>query len=359
MKYIFKSGLILLLMLHIISNGNVPYFYVAIILIILILNIIREKYVYSNVLVLFEIFCIAYGAKSNIDFIYMYAITLFDLMHVKDSKWIKTSLITSIMIYTVISIPRYKLFEYLMFIFVCSLFGYLDEKLIQSEKIFRNLYDKERRNRYELEIVKQKLLISSKDIAHIAELNERNRIAREIHDTIGHSIAGILMQLQAAYKIKEKNIEKSYILIEKSIQGLSNSLTVLRDTVHKIKPSQKLGIEYIKSVIDNFKFCVVDFNYRGDFNTIPANIIEIVCTNIKETLTNASKYSCANKIKINIDVNNKYIRLYIKDNGKGCEKIKEGMGISGMKDRIKNVGGTISISGKDGFLIVCIIPLNN
>lgn len=352
MKYIYKSFFLIYLMAQTIMKNRVSYEDVYIILTILILNIIREKYLDSIFIILAEVIVIGFGAKTNSYFVMLYGITVFDLMGKKEYR-----LIPLIFIVGGYFLKGYEMANYIILMCVCSLFGYLYCSMEEKEKSFKRLYDDERRNRYELETTKEKLLISSRDIAHLAEVNERNRIAREIHDTIGHSIAGILMQLQAAYKLKDKDINKSYLFIEKSIEGLSNSLTILRNTVYNIRPKEKLGIGYINTVIDNFKFCDIDFKYTGDFNNVPVNLIEIIATNIKESLTNASKHSDASKIDINLDINDKYIRLYIKDNGKGCQYIKEGIGISGMKDRIKNIGGSISISSQEGFLIVCILPI--
>jgi signal transduction histidine kinase len=165
-----------------------------------------------------------------------------------------------------------------------------------------------------------------------------------------------LIQLQAAYKLYDRDGEKSRVILKKSIEGLSESVTLLRDTVHSIKLNENLGVEYLKKIIDNFSFCPVDIQFNGDFNKIPPNHMEILGTNIKEALTNASKYSKASKVEIKIDSNEMFTRLYIKDNGIGCDKIKEGLGLSGMEERIRNIGGTMSVSSDNGFLIVCIIP---
>ena len=75
-------------------------------------------------------------------------------------------------------------------------------------------------------------------------------------------------------------------------------------------------------------------------------------------MTNASKYSEATRMDISLTINDNFIRLYIKDNGKGCIKINDSLGLSGMRERVRNMGGNISINGESGFLIVCIIPLN-
>ena len=219
-------------------------------------------------------------------------------------------------------------------------------------------YDKQRSYNYELETAKMKLLNAAEDSARIAEIKERNRIAREIHDNIGHNIAGVLMVMQAALKLMGKDDEKSKELLQRSVDTLSDGLTLLKNTVYNIKPKEELGIDYIEKVIENFSFCKVKFESTGDLTNLSPARLELVATNIKEALTNASKHSKATLVKITLSCNESFLRLQIKDNGVGCEKIKDSLGLSGMKERVKNAGGSIAINGDDGFIVVCVIPLN-
>jgi signal transduction histidine kinase len=236
------------------------------------------------------------------------------------------------------------------------MFGYVVGSFEENEISSRKALDDERKLRYELEQFKTKLLNSSKEAAYLAEVKERNRIAREIHDNIGHKLTGILIQLQAAVKIFDRDNGKTKAILATCISTLSDTVNLIRDTVHNIKPNEKLGVEYIKNIIKNFSFCTVNFKFTGDFGKLSANKLEIVGTNIKEALTNAAKYSKATEVNIAIDINEQYTRLYIKDNGTGSIKIKEGLGLSGMRERVQNVGGTLAVSGENGFMIVCIIP---
>jgi signal transduction histidine kinase len=171
------------------------------------------------------------------------------------------------------------------------------------------------------------------------------------------------MQLQAAYKLHGRDSQKSADILKKSIEALAEAITLLRDTVHNIKPKEKLGVEYIKNIINDFKFCDINFSFSGDFNRISPNYLEIFCTNIKEALTNVSKHSNATRVDIKIDINELYTRVYIKDNGNNSnndsKKITEGLGLSGMRERVLNANGSISISSEDGFMITCIIPFEN
>lgn len=353
MKYIFKSMFLLYIIAQLAVNSSISFLEISSILIITAANIFKEKYYNSIIITVIEFVMITVIGKFSPSFIYLYGLVAYDIFFQK--LYIGA---IPILIGGFYYLKSGNILIFLLLMGTSGMFGYLRGVVDDKEKTFLQSYDKERRYRYELEQAKAKLLNSSMEVAHVAEISERNRIAREIHDNVGHSIAGILMQLQASHKLSGKDDKKSNELLKKSIDELSNSLTILRDTVHNIKPKESMGIEYIKNVIDNFSFCTVNFKYSGDFNNLSANLLQIIYTNIKEALTNISKHSNATIVDITTDVNERFIRLYIKDNGLGCSKIKEGLGISGMKERVKNIGGSISISSENGLLIVCVIPRN-
>ncbi|QCX33164.1 sensor histidine kinase [Caloramator sp. E03] len=352
MKYIFKSTFFLYLIIKFSMSTNVSYRIVALTLIFICINIIKEKYYDSVYIVIVEIILIFFAVKMDWHFIILNGIILYDFFYKKAYIGIIPPII-----FGVYFLKNEWILEYIMFLSLCAYLAYINKSLEEKNNDLKYAYDKERRYRYELESAKEKLIKSSIEAVHIAKIKERNRIARQIHDNVGHSISGVLFQLQACSKLFDKDRDKALILLEKSIDELSKALNLLRDTVHNIKPKEDYGIEYIKDIIDKYKYCDVEFKVYGDFNSLSASHIEILYANIKEALTNASKYSNATKIEISIDINEKYVRLYIKDNGTGCKEIHEGLGISGMRERIRNIGGSISVSGEEGFMIVCILPM--
>lgn len=332
---------------------NKVYFEEILILLVIIgINIYKEKYNNSVYTAAASFIGICIGVYVNKAFAMLLPVAAFDFIVI-------TNLVG---IFFVCMAEAYFIYsgqniEKVIFLTcMCSLFGYIIREAEKKEVNLKKSLDDERRLRYELEGVKQKLLNSSKETAHLAEVSERNRIAREIHDSVGHKTAGVLIELQAAYKLVDKNLPKAKEVMERSIDALSETVTIIRDTVHNIKPNEKLGIEYIKNIVHNFSFCPVEFKFTGDFNKLKPNYIEIMASNIKEALTNAAKYSKASKVYISIDINEVYLRLYIKNNGVSCSNIKEGLGLSGMRERVNNVGGSISIDSHEGFIIVCVMP---
>lgn len=354
MRVIFKGSFIIFLLIQLFNGTSLEILNVILILLIIASNILRVKYVDSRLTMTLEFFLITAGVVINPIYAILYGMLTYDMVY----KGFYLGVFPSIGITLFYLEPRYS--QWLLFLlFLCSYFAYISQGLRIKEKKLKESYDNERRVRYELEEAKGKLLASSKEIAYFAEIKERNRIAGEIHDNVGHSIAGLLMQLQVAEKLHQKDPEKSQEMLKKSVQGLAEALIMLRETVHNIKPKENIGIDYINSIIENFQFCPVTLKTVGNFNRLAPNHLEIVSYNIKEALTNASKYSQATHIEIKLETNEHFTRLYIKDNGIGCNHVEENMGLAGMRERIRNIGGTISISGSNGFLIVCVIPTEN
>ena len=91
--------------------------------------------------------------------------------------------------------------------------------------------------------------------------------------------------------------------------------------------------------------------------TIPENIWEIILDNTFEAVTNALKYSGCDEIRISINVLGEVVRATISDNGKGADSIEEGMGIQGMKARVRKVKGYLDIESLGGFTINMVLPL--
>ena len=337
-----------------IMEGSIGFIEVALMLLLIASNIYRDMYKNSIMLMIGEAAVILYLSYMEATYIYLYPIMAYDLIQ-SGYYYISGLLI----IPGVILLDAKSLATYLLLMALCGYFSYVSNRTKEREMLYREAYDNERRLRYELERVRAEMLHASKNIEHMTELRERNRIAREIHDSVGHSLAGIMMQLQASAKLREKDESKSQELLENSIKGLSEAIVTLRETVHNIRPKEILGLEYIEAIINDFTYCEVELVKKGDMSLLKPHHIEILSYNIKEALTNVSRYSEATKVHISIEANRNYIRLYIKDNGKGCKNISEGLGLSGMRERMKYAGGIISINGDDGFTIVCIIPVND
>lgn len=353
MGYSIKAlTLLFVLSLQVAGDTVVPLEVMGLLLIAAIF-IFREKYLNLPIIIAAESLLILVLSLNSPTYLLLYSVTAYDLSTFGLYPWLTLFVPVGIIFFS-----GETLAAFLATLALCASSGYLSRLLRQKETSFQQIYDRERQIRYDLEEAKGRLLNATREAAHLAEIRERNRIAREIHDSIGHNLAGILLQLQVANKTLDRDEPKARELLAKSITGLASSVDLLRDTVHNIKPQEQIGLNYIEKVIANFQFCQVNFKHNGDFATLTAGHIEIITSTLKEALTNAARHSHASEVDIHLDIHEKIVRLYIKDNGTGCTQIHEGLGLSGMRERVHNIGGSISINANDGFMIVCVLPIH-
>jgi len=212
----------------------------------------------------------------------------------------------------------------------------------------------ERAQRLKLESQIDQSTKDSINAARLAELTERARIAQSIHDHVGHEMHGALIALQTAQKLYEKEDDRTGELLTQSLNRLESASATLRETVHNLRPAYTVGADTLAQICKGFEFCPVEFSQSGDLSDVVH--WEVLAANLKELLTNIAKHSEATTATVKIDGNAKYVRLTVKDNGNVRLKHTSGLGLSGMKDRARMAGGTLTVSDTDGFLVVCVLP---
>lgn len=192
-------------------------------------------------------------------------------------------------------------------------------------------------------------------------LEDREMLFQQLHDRLGHSINGSIYQLEAAKVLIEQKPEEGKNIIQGVIDHLRGSMDEIRMIFRKEKPSKnQLAIIQLVSLCEECreKYGIeAQFKIDGDEKRIPDKIIEIILDNTYEAVSNALKYSRCTQIWITIGVLNQRILCGIRDNGRGCERIVEGMGIQGMKNRMRAFNGFLNIHGEAGFEIMMLFPI--
>jgi len=351
MKYIYGILLFIWTVVEVIAKDKTNIIGTGFILIALCLFVVKEKYldqvIYAGI---YGVAIIAL-ALCNPYLLILLGIVLVDMAYFKNYVLLGIFVFISIMLCYSMGGQ-----EYIFPIVTGALWGFTLERSDGKEKKHLSLLDKERGLRYQLEKTQVELERLQIEIERTAEVRERDRIAKEIHDSIGHSIAGVLFQLRAAERLLSINSQKVEQILKLSIEKLVEALEITRNTVYNIKSDQIPGIDCIINIIKEFKFCKINFSHSGDFNKISTSNLKILESTTKELLTNAIKHSLASEITMKIDINSKHIRYFYKDDGRGCNKIKENIGLSSIRDRVKNLGGTYSVDGRSGFTIVFTLP---
>lgn len=197
----------------------------------------------------------------------------------------------------------------------------------------------------------------------IAEDKERKRLAREIHDTVGHALTGIAAGVDACIAMIDINPEatkKQLMVISKVVrQGIvdvRNSLNKLRPGAleqHGFKGAIENMIEEFTSVSD----LTISLDYRLDKVDFENTKEDILFRVIQESVTNAVRHGDATHIDISLYIEDNSLYLKIQDNGQGCEEIHYGFGLKQMKERLGMINGKVAYDGHHGFLTIVTIPL--
>lgn len=354
MRYIIKGIILIAIAAQIVLKSTIRYNEVVLLLLIISITLLVSEFdrKWQTFLMSLEIGLVLYGC-FELGFSYeLISLLVFDILYLKLYYFV--IVLGGVALFTSELSP---LLHNLSIVSLSGITAYILRKNKDRSIQYREILDDERRMRYDLETVKNALILSNQEIERLTQVKERNRIARDLHDTIGHSLAGIVIQLQAAIKISDRDPEKSRSILGQCVERLQIALETIRNTVHNMYSRDEIGIESIQEIVSNYKYCKVDATYQGDFTGIQSKHMEAFTFILKEALTNVTKHSSASRIEISLTTNNKLLRLQIHDNGKGFGMIREGLGIRSMQDRIHHLNGIMSIDGTQGTLIVCTIPI--
>lgn len=197
-------------------------------------------------------------------------------------------------------------------------------------------------------------------ISYAAQLEERNRIAQELHDKIGHTLSAGVIQLEAIRLLTGTDPEKASAMLQTIIDTLRSGHQTIRLTLHNLKPPpEQMGINRLKLMLDEFQNenpVKTSLTVEGDISIIKPVAWKVIVENTTEALTNLLKHSDADQVTVSIHVMNKITRLQIKDNGHAPASIKKGLGLSGMEERLMMVNGTLIADNSDGFCLTMLIP---
>lgn len=197
----------------------------------------------------------------------------------------------------------------------------------------------------------------------IAEDKERKRLAREIHDTLGHALTGIAAGVDACIAMIDINpqaTKKQLMVISKVVrQGIVD----VRNSLNKLRPGalEQHGFKgAIENMIEEFTSVsnlTISLDYRLDKVDFENTKEDILFRVIQESVTNAVRHGDATHIDISLYIEDNSLYLKIQDNGQGCEEIHYGFGLKQMKERLGMINGKVAYDGHHGFLTIVTIPL--
>ena len=241
------------------------------------------------------------------------------------------------------------IFAILIYLFTANIGNLLKEK---NKNIFLEMKVDELISERKLaEIENNKKDIILRDI-YITE--ERNRISRDIHDSVGHSLSAIIIQLSAIEKIAKIDGEKASELSGNLREYAVNSLEEIRNVLRQTKPkniSENELIILVENLIEEnqkLKGVNIKFNFSATRYPLEYNIQNTIYNGVKEFISNSIKHGAPSRININLFFKEKEIVLSMKDDGIGTDKIIKGIGLKALEERVRENNGKLTIeSSKD------------
>lgn len=191
-------------------------------------------------------------------------------------------------------------------------------------------------------------------------LEERAELFQTLHDKLGHNINGSVYQLEAVKVLMEKEPEASRKMVQAVIDQLRSGMDEIRVILRKERPKKyKLAVLQLEKLCEDCRLKGVEAELitEGESKDIPEKYLEVILDNAYEAVSNSMKYAKCSKIKISVRVLNQMIRCSISDNGVGCKEVIDGMGISGMRKRMREINGILDFETEAGFTINMLLPL--
>jgi signal transduction histidine kinase len=226
--------------------------------------------------------------------------------------------------------------------------------------IFTRLAVRERQARQEVELLAVELQMANHKLSEyaarveeLAIIQERNRMAREIHDSLGHYLTVVNVQIGAAQAVMEKHparaldaLQKAQKLTQEGLREVRHSVAALRETAEERPlPTQldDLAAETTAAGLPT-SLAVV-----GEPRLLPHPITRTLYRATQEALTNARKHSAATAVTCQLDyTNEKAIALTVQDNGRGSADPTGGYGLLGLRERVQLLGGEVAIETAEG-----------
>lgn len=251
----------------------------------------------------------------------------------------------------ILSVMKYGLaMPYIFILMILGVYMALKVNNSQSTKI---RYMKIQEKSLELHILLKKKQAEMSEHQNyeirMATMSERNRIAREIHDNVGHMLSRSILQAGAIQTInKDEGLKEPLKQLQDT---LNTAMSSIRESVHDLKDDSidlKLMVE---GIIHEYKGITVSFDYDVS-EEIPKSLKYCFVAIVKEALTNVVKHSNATKVSITIMEHPALYQLLIFDNGNVQADLSgNGIGLENMRERVESFNGNIRFSVDNGFRI--------
>ena len=239
-------------------------------------------------------------------------------------------------------------------VFMISLLFYILSAITERHRIEEELRMASQANRE----LNSYLALSEK----IAEDRERKRIAREIHDTLGHALTGISAGIDAVKVLVDIDTNRAKEQLNNVSVVVRDGIRDVRGSLNKMRPgaleNNTLKEALIKIIREYEAISNLEIHLRYEWDNIDLDIAkeDIVFRVIQESITNSVRHGHAKTIWIELLEEDEAYVMTIHDDGVGFDELRYGYGLKQMQERLMIIGGSVHFENRDGFYTYIEIP---
>jgi len=241
---------------------------------------------------------------------------------------------------------------------------YTSSRISDKREYVEVLYEELNRSHEELEQARRRLEEYGAQIGHYAQAEERSRIAKDIHDDLGHRLIRQKMMMEAALQLYEQRPERAYSMFGQIRDQMEESMERMRRTVRRLAPAEskdarEYALDQLIADAGRELGIAVTFDIEGHPEPLYPSMEYVLFRNAQEAITNAVRHGAAGTVNIRLDYRRNEIALTIANNGDLPEApLTQGLGLRGMKERIMMLGGRLEVTVSPVFAITTTLPLS-
>lgn len=196
---------------------------------------------------------------------------------------------------------------------------------------------------------------------------ERLRIAREVHDLVGHSLSVISMQAGVALHVVDRRPEQAAVALEAIRDSSRAALEELRGTLAVFRGEEGAGraplagLGRVESLVEELRSAGrrVEVVWQGRPVEVAGAVDHAALRIVQEALTNVVRHAGDVPVRVGVEFGEGELVVRVRDQGRGAGVVREGSGIAGMRERARAVGGRLRVGAVDGggFEVVAVLPL--
>jgi NarL family two-component system sensor histidine kinase YdfH len=220
------------------------------------------------------------------------------------------------------------------------------------------LYRQQRRARDQLEVANARLEASARQIEELTLVNERHRLARELHDTLAQGVAGIIMRLEAASAhLKLRRLDAAQEIVAEAMVSARGTLTEARDAISGLRavssPDAFTNAAY--GEIDRFERAtgIACCSELSAASLVPTAVTEPAIRALREGLTNVTRHARARTVWVRVLADEQSIAVEVQDDGIGFDPVavakeRGHYGLIGLQERARLVSGSLQVDSTPG-----------